>query len=90
MQLQKRKMPFTPSDSKKVLETVFADLHKLLKSRDKNDPGSTLDAVEERLMVAHMIMNDTKKPKKKKKGGTKRKGAPTDAEVECVESVKSA
>ena len=84
-------MPFTPAASKQVLETVYVDLIKLLRSRDKNDPATTLDAVEERLMVAHLVMNDTKKPKKKKKGGgKKRKGSPTEAEAECAASERSA
>lgn len=60
-------MPFSPTDSRRVLDSVFADIQKLLRRREGQSPTEVMAAIEGRMEVARLVLQDTDAKKKKKK-----------------------
>ena len=60
-------MVFTQLESRKVLETLFDQMVKHIKSKDKTDAVETLRSLKDLISLADMTITNTDKKKKKKK-----------------------
>lgn len=81
-------MPFTNPESRRIADTCFDEIVKVLKARGKMQPDQVLSEVNSLLECARVVLTNVEKKKNKKPNSAKRRKVVTgddDSEQEVAQ-----